>query len=240
MNTRLSAVVVILGLIASVAARAADLPAPAVAPIPPVYNWTGFYIGANAGYGWNTGDGPLQCTNSAGVSFGSGCGLIPFAGLKPAGVIGGGQVGFNWSLCRRVGGRLPDHRYHGLHADQRTVGIRQPDNSNACQQLFYRIPPNRLVRHHPAAARLCGLRSHAALRHGRCRLREQTAVVHRHRASVIRRPKVLPGWAGRPAAASNTRSPATSPQRSRGFITISERTRSRHIRCRSPTLLPAA
>ena len=36
-------------------ALAADLPrkAPAYRPSPPVYSWTGFYIGLNAGYGWD-------------------------------------------------------------------------------------------------------------------------------------------------------------------------------------------
>ena len=42
------------------AALAADLPAPAPIPspayLPPVYNWTGFYIGGNAGYAWGSQD----------------------------------------------------------------------------------------------------------------------------------------------------------------------------------------
>jgi outer membrane immunogenic protein len=122
MKAPLSAVVVFVGLVASVAARAADLPAPAVAPIPAVYDWTGFYIGGNAGYGWNQGDGPLQCINSAGVLFGSGCGLIPFAGLKPAGVFGGGQVGFNWQRGAFVVGLEDDLQAADIHGSTRTNG----------------------------------------------------------------------------------------------------------------------
>lgn len=90
MQPRLPGLVLLVGLAASVTARAADLPAPAIAPTPPVYDWTGFYIGGNVGYGWNQGDGPLECIDPNGVLFGGGCGLIPFAGLAPAGVIGGG------------------------------------------------------------------------------------------------------------------------------------------------------
>lgn len=71
----IGAVFVAAGL--ATAASAADLPrayTKAPAPVaPPVFNWTGFYIGANAGYGW------------ADSSFGDADGFI-----------GGGQIGYNW------------------------------------------------------------------------------------------------------------------------------------------------
>jgi outer membrane immunogenic protein len=53
-------------------ASAADLPGKAPAYVAPAaYNWTGFYLGANAGYGWvNDGDAD--------------------------GFVGGGQIGYNW------------------------------------------------------------------------------------------------------------------------------------------------
>lgn len=61
-------------------AYAADLPRKApVQPIAPVqmYNWTGFYVGVNLGGGWtNTSSGSINSDLS--------------------GVIGGGQLGYNW------------------------------------------------------------------------------------------------------------------------------------------------
>jgi outer membrane immunogenic protein len=46
-------------MITSLVAQAADLPTKAYAPAPvmaQVYNWTGFYVGVNGGYGWGTQD----------------------------------------------------------------------------------------------------------------------------------------------------------------------------------------
>jgi outer membrane immunogenic protein len=76
-------------------AMAADLPVkapPMAAPV--IYNWTGFYIGANGGYSWgraNTSILPL-----AGSPFPS----VPFTAFHQNvdGGLGGGQVGYNWQV----------------------------------------------------------------------------------------------------------------------------------------------
>jgi len=74
-------------------AQAADLGAPPPPPVPPVYvapvfTWTGFYIGGNAGVAWTKGD--------VRDSFGD----IDFNNGQNAVFAGGGQVGanyqFNW------------------------------------------------------------------------------------------------------------------------------------------------
>ena len=54
-----SASAVMALLTTSLVGQAADLPAKAYAPAPvvaQVYNWTGFYVGVNGGYGWGTQD----------------------------------------------------------------------------------------------------------------------------------------------------------------------------------------
>jgi outer membrane immunogenic protein len=66
------------------AAQAADVPIKAPYYKGPhnvvsYYNWTGFYAGINAGYGWGTSD----WSN-------------PPAAIKPKGFLAGGTVGYNW------------------------------------------------------------------------------------------------------------------------------------------------
>ncbi|HSI42491.1 MAG TPA: outer membrane protein [Xanthobacteraceae bacterium] len=84
------------GLSAS-AAFAADMSypvkaAPIMAPIP-VFSWTGFYIGANVGYGWAETDnwnyGYYDSYNGGGK-------------VKPDGWFGGGQIGYNYQFTNNV------------------------------------------------------------------------------------------------------------------------------------------
>lgn len=67
----------------SVTAHAADIARPVykAAPVVAAYNWSGFYIGANVGYGW----GDLSAT-----AFGL------EASASTDGWFGGGQIGWNW------------------------------------------------------------------------------------------------------------------------------------------------
>ena len=74
-----------------VVAMSADLPprpmyAPPQAPMAPTFSWTGFYIGANVGAGWNHGN--------LNDSFG----LFSGGANNNATFLGGGQVGANYQI----------------------------------------------------------------------------------------------------------------------------------------------
>jgi outer membrane immunogenic protein len=89
-----------LGLAAP--ASAADLAARPYAKAPPpmtaaVYDWTGFYVGANAGYGWSN-----RCLNVNAVN---GVNLIGAEGCRDAGGgVAGGQIGYRWQSANWVFG----------------------------------------------------------------------------------------------------------------------------------------
>jgi outer membrane immunogenic protein len=87
-------------------ASAADMPvkAPRYAPTPPaaVFSWTGFYIGGNVGYSWGNADtdfnaAPVTVTTTVGPF--SIPGFVGAQSVKPEGIIGGGQIGYNWQFA---------------------------------------------------------------------------------------------------------------------------------------------
>jgi outer membrane immunogenic protein len=77
---------------AAVAARAADLPPPTLVPAqasaPPIYDWTGFYIGGNIGAGWS---------GLSGTNFSDTLGST-FTSSTNVQFLGGGQVGANYQF----------------------------------------------------------------------------------------------------------------------------------------------
>ncbi len=80
-----------LGLVALAApALAADLPVKAPPPVvAPMYNWSGFYIGGNGG--WGRSDNCWDVFAPAGGVFLDGC-------RDQSGGIIGGQIGYRWQL----------------------------------------------------------------------------------------------------------------------------------------------
>jgi outer membrane immunogenic protein len=78
-----SSVIVGVGLGSSALAADLYLKAP-----PPVYNWTGFYVGGNVGYGWGNSSSNLTLSDPASAS----------ANFSLDGIKGGGQVGYNYQI----------------------------------------------------------------------------------------------------------------------------------------------
>ncbi|NIX77415.1 outer membrane protein [Microvirga terricola] len=98
--------VALLGLTAG--AMAADLPsrrapAPVVPVAVPVFSWTGFYLGVNAGGAWNTNNDKV---------FVPGVGVV--GGNSNAGFTGGGQIGYNYQMGMFVLGVETDLQYADL------------------------------------------------------------------------------------------------------------------------------
>ena len=118
----------ILGLLAATAlvtagisaASAADLPsrvapAPVFAPVP-VFTWTGFYVGVNAGYGWQNNDNNSSIFVPAGtfVTAPAASGTVTFADDDGEGFVGGGQIGYNYQMGSFVFGVEADLQWADL------------------------------------------------------------------------------------------------------------------------------
>lgn len=105
-----------LGLVAAGAASAADLPSrkgPVVAPVyAPVFTWTGFYVGANAGYGWgNVNAGTVFNNRTVNID-------------DLDGFVGGGQVGYNYQMGQFVVGLEADIQGADLNSGSSFFGDR--------------------------------------------------------------------------------------------------------------------
>ena len=82
---------------AAAPALAADMAvkAPPPAPLPVIYNWSGFYIGANGG--WGQSRNCWDFVFLAGPAFGDGC-------RERSGGLAGGQIGYRWQSNQFVFG----------------------------------------------------------------------------------------------------------------------------------------
>src|SRR4051794_12089266 len=117
--------VALLGL--SAAAFAADLPSRRVAPAPyvavPVFTWTGFYVGVNAGYGFSNNDrnslGSFQATSgSLTAPLNTYAGTVTTDGLNNRnndGFVGGGQIGYNYQIGSFVIGVEADLQFADMN-----------------------------------------------------------------------------------------------------------------------------
>src|SRR5262249_9132535 len=104
----------------------ADLPrkAPAYTPPPPAFSWTGFYVGANIGWGWTRDHGEHFCVLPTGHLGVNDCQVLPSPGsehISASGVIGGGQLGYNWQIGQIVLGIETDFQGADIHGST-TVG----------------------------------------------------------------------------------------------------------------------
>lgn len=119
----------ILGVIAVLAiaapAAAADLSPRTYTKAPAAelaYNWSGFYAGLNAGYGWGASD-PSTTTEFTPTNYWSILSVpqVNAAGtgqVKPSGFVGGAQAGYNFQAGNLVVGAEADFESFNLHASR--------------------------------------------------------------------------------------------------------------------------
>ena len=92
------------------AGHAADLPSrstpPVMVPVAPVFTWTGFYVGLNAGIGW-TNSGSVWVDDPI-------LGPAVISTSSKSGFVGGAQAGYNWQSGAFVLGAEADIQYADL------------------------------------------------------------------------------------------------------------------------------
>jgi outer membrane immunogenic protein len=111
-----------LAALAPMAAKAADMPQytpPPVVTAVPLWDWSGGYVGLNAGYGWGTNGGAsMSFLDPGGTWFGP----CLAAGACAAGIsydndgfVGGAQAGWNWQFDQFVLGVEADIQYSDMN-----------------------------------------------------------------------------------------------------------------------------
>jgi outer membrane immunogenic protein len=121
LNAHLTTLVV--AAILGTAAHAADLPARMAHPAPamasvPVFTWTGFYAGVNAGYGWNTNDDDVVINGAT------------YEVDDEGGFVGGGQIGYNYQIGSFVLGLETDIQYADIGGDTSIPGLDSDDDDD--------------------------------------------------------------------------------------------------------------
>ena len=106
-------------------AVAADMAvkAPPPAPLPVIYNWTGFYIGANGGWG--------QQPRLLGPRPGGGAAVINEGCASRSGGVLGGQIGYRWQANQFVFGVEAQGDWADLHGSR--VSVINPLSQNQRQ-----------------------------------------------------------------------------------------------------------
>ena len=108
-------------------ARAADMPLKAPPPPPaPAWSWTGFYVGVDAGYGWNQNTGDAICITPAGTVFGLGCTNPTGSVMQPSGGLVGGEAGYNYQSGIFVAGIETDLQWSSIKGSGTTLLYENP------------------------------------------------------------------------------------------------------------------
>src|SRR5581483_10010960 len=121
----------LLGICANGVASAADLAvkAPRAAPVP-LYNWTGCYIGGNAGGAWNRMDTIRLFTDPAIPAY------LDYGRETESGFIGGGQVGCDFQTTNWVFGVQAEFDFGGVKGSHNILNLPGFTEQNNLQQIY--------------------------------------------------------------------------------------------------------
>jgi outer membrane immunogenic protein len=112
------------------AAQAADLPRrappPPLPPSLPVFTWTGFYAGVNAGYAFRTGSSGFTDPTYGAVT----------GGGRGGGFAGGGQIGYNYQLTPGSGFVV------GFETDLQGTAFAKADAAYLGTTPYYSVRPS--------------------------------------------------------------------------------------------------
>ncbi len=116
---------------AGTAATAADLPVkvPRAAPVP-LYNWTGCYIGGNAGGAWSHVDTTRLFIDPAIPAF------LDYGRENDSGFIGGGQVGCDFQTTNWVFGLQAEFDFGNVKGSHNILNLPGFTEQNNLQQVY--------------------------------------------------------------------------------------------------------
>ncbi|WP_426406722.1 outer membrane protein [Bradyrhizobium ganzhouense] len=145
----LAAGLIIIGLTGAQAADLAARPYVKAPPMAAIYDWTGFYVGGNVGYGWGENTDPrLSLVNPGNVGnitsylttglpgFASG---NQYPNLNPNGVFGGLQFGYDKQFGKWVVGAVTDIQAADFRASRLVTTSFATTGANADESLSAKI-----------------------------------------------------------------------------------------------------
>ena len=126
------------------AVLAADMPSMEPAPLAtpmPAYNWSGFYLGGEIGYGSSQTNTGAISFYDAGPTFNS---SIPGIGINGNGLLGGIEAGYNWQSGHMLFGFEGDVSAAGIKGSEliviedcgHLITMEKPEETNAILQRW--------------------------------------------------------------------------------------------------------
>ena len=92
----------------------------------PIYNWTGFYVGLNAGGAWNESNVTSTVFSEGGYFADTSPAAIALAGnqnINKFGFTGGVTAGYNWQINNAVLGVETDFNYFGIKGSSTRTAV---------------------------------------------------------------------------------------------------------------------